>query len=200
MTGWAIFGAVILALLLIGQIRLGGGAEYSEEGLVVRLRVGPVWLQLFPKKKEKRKKRDKAVKKAEKKKKKKKEEPPKKKGPGPLRLLKTFLPIVTDTLGRLRRKIRIDRLDLDFIAGGEDAAKTAMTFGRTNAAMGMLLPILDNTFEIKERRVRTGVDFTREENYLYLSAAFSITIGQLLAILLRFGTRALRAYIKLKEK
>ena len=72
MRGWIILGAVLLAFLLLGQIRLGALARYGAEGLLAQVKVGFFRLTIYPI-------REKAPKKEKKKreKKKPKEEPPK---------------------------------------------------------------------------------------------------------------------------
>lgn len=51
MTGWIILGAVILVLFLLSLVRLGAEARYGEGGLTVRVRLGPIWVTLLPRKK-----------------------------------------------------------------------------------------------------------------------------------------------------
>lgn len=51
MTGWIILGVVILALFLLSLVRLGAEARYGESGFTVRVRLGPVWVTLLPRKK-----------------------------------------------------------------------------------------------------------------------------------------------------
>lgn len=205
MTAWGIAILVALVIVLIGRLRVGGSAAYGEEGLVIRLRVGGIWLQLLPgkkppkEKKKEKKKGEKRPKKDRKGKNKGDIPPEKKQGPGPLKLAKAFLPILKDTLGRLRRKVRVDRLELDLIVGGTDAAATALSYGRINAILGTLLPLLEDLVTIRDRQIRTAVDFTREEDLIRLLAAFSITLGQLVSIALRLVFRALWTYWKLRN-
>ena len=48
MSGWMIPVLLLLVLLLVGQIRLGAVAEYSQAGPEVRVRVGPLRIKVFP--------------------------------------------------------------------------------------------------------------------------------------------------------
>ncbi len=52
MSGWQILGLVLIVLFLIGQIRVGVGAEYAQEGLTVRARLGWIKIKVFPLKKQ----------------------------------------------------------------------------------------------------------------------------------------------------
>ena len=82
---------------------------------------------------------------------KKKPEAKKKKGGS----LQDFLPVldrVLDFLSAFRRKLRIKHLELTLILGGGDPCDLAINYGRGWAALGNLVPLLDQAFVIKNRR------------------------------------------------
>ena len=187
---------LFVLLFLIGLIRLGGGAEYSAEGVKAHLRAGPFRFQVFPRKEKGDKKERK---KPKKKKPPKEEEGSKSKVGGPIELVKAFLPLVCEAAGELKRRICIDALRLDYTAGGGDAAQAAQAFGGANAVIGMLLPLFQQNFELKEYRVRTAVDFNAKGPTIYVYAAFSARLGQLVSFGLRFGWKFLMAYRKQKN-
>lgn len=187
---------LIILFFLLGLIRLGGGAEYSAEGIKAHVRVGPFRFQVFPGKEKGEKKERK---KKPKKKKPPKEEEPKPKAGGPVELVKAFLPLVCEAAGELKRRIRVDALRLDYTAGGRDAAQAAMTFGGSNAAIGMVVPLIQRNFDLKEYRVRTAVDFNAKRPTIYVYAAFSARLGQLVSFGLRFGWKFLMVYRKQKN-
>lgn len=196
MTGLRILAGVLLVLLLLGLVRLGGGVIYSHAGLWVRLRVGIFrFTILSPERKEKPPKP---------KKKKPKKEPAegKKKPPGggALETVRTYLPLVCQAAGELKRKIRIDRLLLELTVGSANAAETAMAYGRANMALGMLWPLIEQNFEVKEARLHTGADFTLQGSVIYIDAAFSARLGQLVSFALRFGWKFLRTYLQNRPK
>ena len=186
MTAMKVFLLLLLVMFLIGRVRLGGMVEYSAQGLLVQLRLGAVWYQIYPgKKKEKRKK-------SPQKQKKKKNEPSKKKIKDPehkagssLSQGKRYLPLVGEAAGGLKKRISIDRLLLDLVVASENAAGTAMTYGYANAVLGMLWSVFEENFRVKEHRLRTVVDFMATNSTVYLNAAFSIRIGQLVSFALR---------------
>ncbi len=199
MTALKVLLVILLVLFLLGRIRVGGSGEYSQEGVFVRVRVGAFRFQVFPLKGEKK---EKAPKEPEEKKKKppqEPEEPAAKKG-GTLGLVKALLPLACEAAGELKERIRIDKLLLDFVAGGLDPANTAMLFGYSNGAVGMLLPLFEHNFNVKERRVRTAMDFTAKEPTVYIYAAFSARIGQLVSFALRFGLKFLKIYMTYKKQ
>ena len=145
MTGWIVLLAIFAALFLLSLIRLGGRAAYTAEGISVVILVGPLRVCVFPldanKKQKKRKKKDKpAV--AEK-------HETKQQG-GTFGRFMELLPTVSEAAGALKRRIRIDHLNLTVIWGAEDAASAAIGYGRAYAALGMIVPLLENNFKVKK--------------------------------------------------
>lgn len=188
MTVWIVLGCLILALFLLSLIRVGGLIEYSKGGLLAKLKVGPLRLTVYPVKQKQPK-----TKKAKREKKKKEpstEEPPAKPG-GLWRQFKAYLPLFADAAGRFKRKIQIDRLYLDLIAAAEDPAMAAMEYGYANAAVGMIWPLFENNFKVKERRIRTTVDFQAAAPTVYVYAALSLTVGQAVSLGLRLAVKFL---------
>lgn len=199
MTALKVLAVVLLVLFLLGLLRVGGGGEYSAQGLTAWLKLGPFQIKVFPlkKKKEKKKKPSKAKKAQPKPQKPTKEKP---KQGGTLAQVREFLPLICEAAGALKRRIRIDKLYLDYtLPGKEDAAAAAMSFGYSNAAVGMILPLFEQNFDVKERRVRTAVDFNADSPKIYVYAVISARLGQLVSFALRFGWKFLMVYQKTKN-
>lgn len=192
-----VLGCILLALGLLSLVRVGGDAEYGTGGFTARLRLGLLRITIWPvkKKKEKRKKA---------------ESPPpppdtpppeeKPKAGGSFVLLRELLPFVTDAAGRLTRKIRIDLIRLDFTAAATDPAEAALAYGGANAAIGMIWPLIEHNFKVKDRRIRTRVDFDAKSPTVYVFAAFSLTIGQAVSLGTRLFVRFLKTYRHAKQK
>lgn len=199
---------VLLVLWLISLIRIGGRVSYGEAGLVVTALAGPFKIQLLPARPEREKKPQKPKKekqKKEKAKKQKKKAPPEAEGqkkepkvgkPGTLSRLMKLLPVVGQACGALKRKIRIDDLELELIWGGADPAAVALSYGRANAALGMLWPILDNNFKVKRHSFQIGVDYTLTEPAVKARAAVTMTVGQIVTLGVHYGVKALVTWIK----
>lgn len=184
---WIILGIVLVALVLLSLVRIGALVEYGQDGLLIRARVGVFRITLYPPKPKKAKR--------EKKPKKEKNAPPEGEAPkkgGSFDLVKRCLPLVADAAGQMKRKIRIDTLYLDFTAAAGDPAAAAMAFGGANAAIGMIWPLFEQNFTVKDRRIRTAVDFQAKAPVIYLYLVAGLTIGQALTLgiglLLRFLT------------
>lgn len=205
MTLLKVLAGLLLAVFLLGRIRVGGEAEYAETGLLVKVRVGFLHFQVFPLKK-KREKTEKKKKPSRKKKenpaeiKAEPEPQPREKKGGSLELVKGCLPLVCEAAGELKQKIRIDKLYLDLTIASGDAAGTAMAYGYANMALGMLWPVIEQNFEVKDPKLHTGVDFTARSSAVYIAAGFSARLGQLCSFGLRFGWKFLRIYWKTRPR
>lgn len=192
MTVWIVLGAIAAALVLLSLVRVGGTVEYSRSGVLIRLRAGPLRIRVYPPRPKKADGQEKP-KRVKKKSKPEKEQPEPKPG-GQLGPLKAALPVVADAAGQLRRKVRVDRLLLDVTAAASDPAAAALAFGGVNAAIGMIWPLLENNFNIGDRRIRTRVDFNLTEPEIYLYGSFSLRLGQAAALALRLGIRFLKLW------
>jgi len=191
MTALKVLAVILIVLFLLSLIRLGGIAEYSQEGFLAWVRVGTFRIKVFPLK-EKPKKKEKTKKEPEKT----GGEPEKKPKGGSLELLKGVLPLVGEAAGALKRRIRVDRLYLDLVTAGPDPARAAMTFGYANAAIGMIWPVFEQNFEVRDHRFRTAVDFQAANPTVYLNAAFSARLGQLVSFAVIFGVKLLKVYLR----
>lgn len=192
MTFWKVLLVILLAIWLLSRIRVGGRVRYGRDGLFAALLVGPVRIQLLPvrKKPAKRKKKRKKPEKPE------KPKPEAEETPGTLGRLMELLPVAAEAAGALKRKIRIDDLKLDLIWGGTDAAAIALGYGKANAAVGMIWPLFDHNFKVKRHEFRIALDYERREPGAELEAAVTMTLGQITALSVRYGVKALRVWIK----
>ena len=190
---------IVLAVLwLVSLIRVGGRVSYGQAGLFVTALAGPFKIQVLPLRPKKEKKPEKAKKPKKKKppvaEKHKKE--PEEGRPGTLSRLMELLPVVGQVCGALKRKIRIDDLELELIWGGTDPAAAALGYGRANAALGMLWPVLDNNFKVKRHSFQVGLDYGRTEPAAEVRAAVTITVGQIVTLGVRYGIKALVTWIR----
>ena len=165
MTVWIVLGSILAFILLISLLRVGVSAEYSADGVIAKVHIGPVSITLYPQEKKKEKK---------KKPKEKKKEPK----PGLFEDLKSQLPAIKKALSRLKRKLLIKELTIYYLAAGPDPAAAALTFGGVYAGYGIITAILENNFRIKKRDLRANVDFEAQEPYIYIKARLSLAIWE----------------------
>ncbi len=195
--GWLIALGI---LVLLAILPLGATARYNADGLTVKLIAGPVRIPLLPTKEKQPKPKKKKEKKTE-------TVSAKPSGKGK-RKRETggswtdFLPIVKtalDLLNDFRRKLRIRRLELKLIMAGDDPCDLAVNYGRANAALGNLWPMLERCFVIKKRDVQIECDFESSETVVIARADATITLGRLLVLVVRHGVRALKQYMQIQN-
>lgn len=196
MTALKVLLVLLAVLWLLSLIRFGGMVRYGQAGLFVTVLAGPFKIQLWPakpekEKKPKKKKRQKPPPQAEKHK-----EEPVEGRPGTLPRLMKLLPVVGEACGSLRRKIRIDDLELELVWGGGDAAAIALGYGQANAVLGMVWPLFEHNFRVKRHNFQISMDYGAAQPAVELQAAVTMTIGQGLALVVRYGVKALAAWIK----
>ncbi len=203
MSGWAIFGMVLAAFVLIGCIPVGVDAGYQENELALRLKIGLLKLQVLPAKE--KKKKPKAAQKAKKPAAQKpdaKPEKPKKQVSMPKLTLSDILALADlacDTLGNLRRKLRVEVLVLHVTLDGSDPAKAAMLYGRVWAGLGALTPKLEQLFVIKKRDIQPILDYNEKEMKLDAQLVLTITIGRAISLALRALVRFLKLWLNKKK-
>ena len=196
MTAPAILLAVLLALVLLGQVRVGVRGEYGPSGPRASLRIEPVLLSLWPRKKEARKKSG-----------------PPKKGAHPagggkesrraalragLDYLRALLPVALEAAGQFRRKLRVDQLFLEARVASDDPADAAAAYGYASAALGALWGPLNEAVQIKDGTVRVLPDLEGGTSSLEGRVSLSLTLAQLLRLGLHFGYKGLRAFLTVK--
>lgn len=195
-TWWMTLLVILAALVLIGCIPVGVDARYNADGVFLAAKLGPFRLQLLPQKpKKKPKKREQQQKQPEKAPA--SSEPQEKKSnpllSGGVDGMLQLLDLAFDTLGDLRRKLRVNELTLHVLIGGaEDPAKAAMGYGRAWAAIGAITPSLERLFVIKKRDIRPALDYTISNTQVDAHLVTTITIGRSLALAVHAGIRFLK--------
>ena len=183
---------VILLLALLMLLRVGCRVEYAADGFFLWLKIAGIRFQLLPKKpltpaqKEKQEKKEaekKAKKRAEKAAKQKAKEeakgeaPPRKK-PGDLLWLLEFLKPVFQALNQLRRKLRIDHMEITYAIGGaDDPSEAAVRYGQVAAGGGALFPLINTVLDIRQWDGDLGIDFTEEKTKVAIGANATYRLG-----------------------
>ena len=194
-TWWMTLLVIFAVLVLIGCIPVGVDARYGADGIFLAAKIGPFRLQLLPQKPKKKKKKP-AKKQQPAAKPAKKKPAEKKKNPllsGGVDGLMQLLTLALDTLGDLRRKLRVNELTLHVtVPGSDDPAKAAMNYGRAWAAIGALTPAMERLFVIIKRDIRPELDYNETQMKADAHLVTTITIGRSLALALRAGVGFLK--------
>ncbi|MBE6959504.1 MAG: DUF2953 domain-containing protein [Ruminococcaceae bacterium] len=192
--GWLIALGVIV---LLAFMPLGISARYNADGPYVALILGPVRMQLLPGKK-----------KAAKQKKPKQKTPPKQTTAQPQNSaapekggsVTDFLPLlqlILELLIEFRRKLRVRLLELKVTLAGGDPSDLAVNYGRAWAALGNLEPQLDRFFIIQKKDMQVQCDFEADTTVIVARLDLTITLGRLLRLVLCYGIRGIREYLKI---
>lgn len=190
--GWLI---ALVAVILFLILPLGVRVRYDNAGLCVYLLVGSIPLKVFPMKKRERKKK-KETKTQEKTVTSRKEASGRKTGGS----IKDFVPLVQvclDFLSDFGKKLRVNNLEMKLILAGGDPSDLAINYGRAWAAVGNLMPRLEQLFVIKKRDVEVECDFTSDSTFIFVRLDISITVVRLLTLVVYYGIRVLREYMKI---
>ena len=201
MSGWVVLGIVLAVFVLIGCIPVGVDARYHENALALRLKIGFFTMQVLPAKPKKKKAAPKKEKSAPKNAAAKPAKP-KKQFQMPKLTLQDILALADlacDTLGNLRRKLRVEVLVLHVTLDGSDPAKAAILYGRAWALIGMLNPKLEQLFVIKKRDIQPILDYNEKEMKVDAHLALTITIGRAISLAGRAGVRFLKLWLNKKK-
>ena len=189
--------AALLAVLL--SLPAAALVRYEDGALLVRLRVGPVTVTVYPRRaaaaKKTPRKRPAKVKKSA--------APKTAADSGGKKLtpqqIRALISLALDLLGRLRRKLLVKHLTFHVFYGGRDAARAAIGYGRAWAVIGAAMPVLENTFRIGERDVGAYLDYELEEPRLLADLDVQMRVGTAIGLALGAGLRLLGIFTKTKE-
>lgn len=192
MSWWMIVLLVLAVLDFIGCILVGVDVGFDGE-LRLAIKIGFIRVRILPSKPKKPKKQKKKQPAAKKPAQKPAAAPKKPLFSGDPKELRALLQLGVQTLGDLRRKLRVEVLTLFvYFGGGDDPAKNAIAYGRAWAVIGSVTPLLDQLFVIQKRRIEPR--FAPQEDKLRVEGriVLTITIGRALALGIRAGLGFLR--------
>ena len=85
-------------------------------------------------------------------------------------------------------------LQLLLVMAGDDPCDLAINYGKAWAAVGNLVPLLEQIFVIKKRNVQVACDFMGNQTCIDLKIDITITLGRLLCLASVYGFREIREY------
>lgn len=195
---------LLVLLLILLLVRVQVRVAYEDGAPSLRVRYGPVKLQLFPKK-EKDPSAPPKKKKPPRKEKAKKEKPEKEKKKFRVNLdqilysLETLPPILGRALKRTGRSIHIHPLKLYILAAGADPADTALLYGKMEAAVAAGLPILEKALRLKDPDVRLYLDFNQQQMDFIADVGVALRPISLVWIALRAGGSLVKWFLGFRK-
>lgn len=195
-----LLGALLLLLVLALSVRMGVEAAGVNGDVTVDLRFGVLRLPLYPLPKKKEEKKPHAAQpKPEK-------QPQKKQKKYRYSLNREALDVgelidvVLTLLDELSDTLRFSKLRVRVLIGTDDAAKTGMLLGAASAATGMIVPFLENTFDMKAYHVSVDADFDADHTEWAFTVFCSLRPIRLVFVLLRHSREYFRLYKRLIKK
>ena len=192
----------ILAALWFLPLRLL--LRYDQAGGMVGLKIGLISIQIYPPKPKKPKKKAQ----------KSKSEKPKASGTpeesndassgigGKLPLFRQLLELGVEALRCLLRHLTVTdmNLELSVATRDRDPALAAIKYGAGWSAVGALTPFLEQHLRIQSRRINVIMDPNAAEDLILASGTLHIFLGELLHLVLHYGIRGLKIYLRSKKK
>ncbi len=174
---------VLVLLLLIALTPVGVYAVY-DGALTVRLLIGPFRLTLYPPKaKEEGKPPSKKRKNGEEPKKVKEKKPFPRPNREQIRYsLQVLPPLLKKVVGRTRRRILLAPLRVLVVFGGEDPADVAELYGKAQAVLGTVYPVLRRLVRIREDAVNLYTDYDSATIFFRGEIGVRIRVGDMAII------------------
>lgn len=82
-------------------------------------------------------------------------------------------------ISKFKEKFRIDKLNLELVIGGGDAAETAITYGQACAVVFPVISLLERIIKIKKKKILVNANFNGDGSIVFEITA-SISIGALI--------------------
>lgn len=195
--GWLIALGVLIA---IGFVPLGAFLRYDQDGLKIKLVAGPVRFNVYPFPERKRAKPQKKKKKQPSEQQAAPQPKPEENKGGRLQDFYPFLQLGLRFMKELRKKLCINHLVLRLTLAGDDPCDLAVAYGRTWAALGSLMPVLERFFNIRKRTVDVQCDFSGEDILLETQTELTLRIYQLVQMTAVYGYLVIKEFLQMKKK
>lgn len=190
---------ILLAIFLVVQLnRVGVRLAFGEECRVM-LRLGPIRMQVVPKKETEKKKpkKDKATKK---KKEKPKKEMPKITARAVLDSLPELWRILKKGLRMTFHRVRVAPMDISAVIGGDDPADTALLYGRLSAAMYTAMPMLQELVDMPDPHIHLEPELQGGETRISGEVGVSFLIWDLTVIGFACGVPLIHWLLRLRKQ
>jgi len=202
---------VLAVLFLLAMIKIGVHVFYEEKKLKLDVLIFKFRITLIGKENSGKKPKQKKKEKPQKAQVQKKERAPaeKSKSSGGFQKLKPWLNSLLDywqeiflLVGRVLTTPTLDVLRLEIVVGAADAEACAMKYGKICAITGAVLPVVENTFTVKKRKIDVACMFDRESMEISGETAITVRVYEIFALafaLLGLGLKILLQARKYKK-
>ena len=192
--GWLIALGI---LILLALLPLGLGLRYQEGKFSFKVRVAGIpipidFMELATQEKKPKKQKEKP---------RPEDQPtnpnaPKKKKKLDLQKIMPLLKLALEMLGDLKRKLRVDHLELKLILADGDPCDLAIAYGNTWAAVANLMASLENALVIRHRDIDIQCDFTSDKTLAAGRLDLHLTLGRMVGLVAVYGCKALGMLMK----
>lgn len=173
-----LIGLILFVALILIFCKVCVIIRYDNQQFFLAVKILFLTIPIYPRKEKKKKKEKDRLKKE------KKSAPPKKQNrfvQKAKRLdLSDYLEIAGIVLERIVKKIYFERLHLSIIVAGPDAAQTAITYGKINAAVYPLASMIHNHKQFHDLTIHISPDFMAEKTVYTADIMFYTRICHLL--------------------
>ncbi len=202
MVGWYILGSLLLLLTILWLLRVRVEIVFGQE-LHIVAQIGPKKLTLLPKP-EKKAKAKKDKKKSQTAVQEEKKEKPKKKFPFTFDDIRSALPVLFEALkkalGKIRRRMRVDPLEVSIVFADNDPVKVAQMYGWANTAVWSMMPQLEQLIHIPRPHIHLGVDYNTFETKAEGRVGVKLRVGDVIVIALTLAVPVLKWYLAWRKK
>lgn len=222
MTGWIIFGAIVLFIMIILWQSITVTFDYENK---LNLKVKFLFFTIYttePKKQ--KKKKEKKSKKEKNPPAKKEETPPEADNSAPqessdsktadkqtsqkkekkldidLEMIMDYVESASPPVKRLFKKIRWYNVYVDWVVATDDAAKTALTYGSICSVLYPFFKWLTTYFTAHVKEVNVEADFSKEESDIFAYFLLKLRLSTALACIIWLAARLLKTYSKYNQQ
>ena len=222
MTGWIIFGAIVLFIMIILWQSITVTFDYENK---LNLKVKFLFFTIYttdPKKQ--KKKKEKKSRKEKNPPEKQEETPPKadnsaseessdnktadkqtppkkkKKLDIDLEMIMDYVESASPPVKRLFKKIRWYDIYVDWVVATDDAAKTALTYGSICSVLYPFFKWLTTYFTAHVKEVNVEADFSKEESDIFAYFLLKLRLSTALACIIWLAVRLLKTYSKYNQQ
>ena len=87
-----------------------------------------------------------------------------------------------------------------YVMAGGDPCDLALSYGKAWTAVGNLMPLLERVFVIRKRNIQVQCDFAADSAEISARLDITITVGRVVGIAVKYGFKAIREFLKIKNK